>query len=343
MPASCLAPQTPPVAIAAPPPQPWLGLARRFLALALRNDYLSSGRGHQQSRQVLKERRTGRGRPGKAAAAAGPCADAEQAYLSDVARRHRLTSSEEYGLAQRMRGGDAHARHALIEANLGLVVMFARRYQRPGVPLLDLIAEGNIGLIAATKRFDPEMGYRFSTYAKWSVRQAMQQALPGLVGVVRLPARQTAHRTDLGTAAGDAEAGPSELDASGEPPAGAPTWVTSADGPDASQGRAVTACAAGVEETLDTLTIPEDQEPPQLAHTAQRVSTLARALDALCERERVIVSERFALGSDKVTTLDELSQRFGVSVERIRQIESAALRKLAQTLRDAGQSAQTLL
>ena len=88
--------------------------------------------------------------------------DSELRYLSEVAARPRLTSREEYGLVIRMHAGDTHAHDALIEANLGLVVMFARKYQRPGVPMLDLVAEGNFGLLTAAKRFDPELGCRFA-------------------------------------------------------------------------------------------------------------------------------------------------------------------------------------
>lgn len=318
---------------------PRLALAQRFLEMALRCDYLSNGRGHRQSRRILEDRRRRLVPQQKLRTKAGASADAEQAYLLDLARRERLTSSEEYLMAKRMRAGDVQAQHALIEANLGLVVMFARRYQRPGIALLDLIAEGNIGLMHATKRFDPDLGYRFSTYAKWSIRQAMQLALPGLIGVVRLPARHVLRRSESLPSEGDTPEAISERDVS------ACDVETAEVGgwPEIERQPRLGVLSVGLDEGPEALTIPEEQEPPQLTQSMQLRQQLSLALAELSDRERAIVSERFALVEDRATTLDELARRYGVSIERIRQIEAGGLRKLERVLRNAGQTAQSLL
>ena len=114
--------------------------------------------------------------------------DIERKYLDEIFSLPRLSAADELVLVRQMKAGDRAAFDTLIKSNLGLVVLIARRFRRSGVSLLDLIAEGNIGLMGAAKGFDPERGFRFATYAKWSVVHAIQAALPGLVGVVRLPA-----------------------------------------------------------------------------------------------------------------------------------------------------------
>lgn len=332
-----------------PPREFALALAQRFLGLALCNDYLSSGRGHQQSRRVVGERamqrRTApafRSKP----ATVGERTDPELRYLAEVAAQLRLTSCEEYGLARRMKTGDRRAHDALIEANLGLVVMFARRFQRPGVPMLDLIAEGNIGLIAAARRFDPERGYRFATYAKWWVLQAIQQALPRLVGVVRIPA---SHARRPAAQAPDDEthpmAGGDEPDTTSAIAADAESFpdAQAADENEAGRRFGRTGVELSDAEMLERIAIPAEREPPGETMAAQRIAVLQRALDALPERDRVVLTERYALRSDTAVTLEALSARFGVSIERIRQIENAAVKKLGAALAEAGESADTLL
>src|SRR5581483_8794133 len=139
-----------------------LELAHLCISGALQFDYLSSGVGHRESTPVAKlQARI----PGKTAGQARG-RDIVRQYLADIAAPKRLSSSEEYCLAVSARNGDADARRRLIEHQLGLVVMLARRYRQRGLPLLDLIEEGNIGLMTAIEKFDPERGCRFSTYAK---------------------------------------------------------------------------------------------------------------------------------------------------------------------------------
>jgi RNA polymerase sigma factor (sigma-70 family) len=339
-------------------------IAQRYLGLALSFDYLSNGQGHQQTRRTVGDRMMRRGAalataPAAAQARSRPAAgcnfaDSQERYLWEVACKPRLTSSEEYSLAIRMKAGDCAARDALLEANLGLVVMFARRCQRPGVPMLDLIAEGNMGLLTAARRFDPELGYRFATYAKWWIRRAIQVALPKLAGVVRVPAGvHAARRAASGLAAArpdsvQPESDPSDIDFDDDRSAltaspllhAAPTSDDAAHSP---RPCGVFDFELSDVQALDALAIPTEDEPPQAAMATQRMAAVWRALDSLSERDRIVICERYALVNDRACTLDELSKRFNVSIERIRQIENAAVKKLAKALKQVGASADTLL
>lgn len=344
--------------------------------MTLRFDYLSGRRGLQASRPVVQERiatsqrsASRAGQPNGLAPSHGErerqaLDDAERHYLGAIAAKPRLTSREEYCLVVRMRSGSRQAHTALVEANLGLVVMFARRYQRPGVPLLDLVAEGNLGLLRATRSFDPERGYRFGTYAKWWVMQSMRQAMPKLAGVVRIPlsqanaartAAQAARRSNTGLVAG-----PGWVD---DGPAGGLDDCTVAEGASdaATLHRADTdtqttaprdgAVVEGHEDwhetndadVLESIAGDPEREPPAVVMAGQRRRLLSSALETLCERERIVVSARFALVGDRPSTLDELATRLQVSIERVRQIENQAVKNLAKVFRRAGQSVDSLL
>lgn len=345
-----------------------LPMALRCLGLALRYDYLSDGSGHQHSRRVIRERSLKSRISGpysqepeteskkKTRLKNTGCVDIERRYLADIAAIPRLTSSEEYSLVLRMRakGSDSRKAHdELISANLGLVVMFAYRYRRTGLPLLDLIAEGNIGLIKAAVRFNPELGYRFATYAKWWVRQSIQLALPNLIGVVRMPVSPNGGTTlrSIKLARGleecseflsaetslkdddvltevcslDAELRQAQLETCGQ-------VVGTVFGDEASNT-----------ETIELLAIAQDAEPPGAAMAAQRTQVLKEALATLSERESKIIAGRFALFDDHVCTLQELSQQFGISIERVRQIANLAVKKLAKAFDKAGITAETIL
>ena len=329
-----------------------LRLAHRLLCRSISGDYLSNGRGHRQSRRVVADRQSRQKM--LTSLAASPAAhgkwdrlprrgsgDIEFLYTTYVTERPRLTSREEYRLAARMKGGDVRARDTLIESNLGLVVMLARRYQRPGVPLLDLIAEGNFGLLTAADRFDPERGNRFSTYAKWWVLRAMKLALPTLIGVVRQPVSKlrlnaAADLDDLddldecGLPQGFEEAGP-EADAVPRPEALVPI----------SAGLAFNAPVPSAEEVLNGICGAEEQEPPQELMARQRSTKLRLALDSLSERDRTVISQRYALTTDEASTLTDTAACLSVSIERVRQIEKAALKKLHFALCAAGLTADT--
>ena len=345
-----------------------LPMALQCLGLALRHDYLSNGSGHQHSRRVLRER----SKTLKFSEASGQepetkskrknrlnnagCVDTERRYLADIAAIPRLTSSEEYSLVTRMRarGSDSKKAHdQLISANLGLVVMFAYRYQRPGLPLLDLIAEGNMGLMKAAVRFDPELGYRFATYAKWWVRQSIQLALPNLIGVVRMPVSPSGKKVPRSVKLACSLQERSDF-FSAETHHEDNDVLTESCNPEAALRQAqLQICEQFVgatfigepsdAETIASLAIAQDAEPPGAAMAAQRTKVLKEALATLGERDSKIIAGRFALSDDRVCTLEELSQQFNVSIERVRQIENSALKKLAKAFDKAGVTAETLL
>lgn len=345
-----------------------LPMALQCLGLALRHDYLSNGSGHQHSRRVLRERSLKS--PSSEACGQEPetkskrknrlnnpgCADTERRYLADISAIPRLTSSEEYRLVLRMRakGSDSQKAHdRLISANLGLVVMFAYRYQRPGLPLLDLIAEGNMGLMKAAVRFDPELGYRFATYAKWWVRQSIQLGLPNLIGVVRMPVSPSGKKVSQSVKLASDPEETSDF-FSVETHREDDDVLTETCYPDAALRQAqlqtceqvVGAAFIGEHsdaETIASLAIAQEAEPPGAAMAAQRTQVLREALATLGERDSKIIAGRFGLSDDHVCTLEELSQQFDISIERVRQIESSALKKLAKAFGKAGVTAETLL
>lgn len=355
----------------------WTDVAQQCLSMTLRFDYLSGRRGLQASRPVVQERLATSQRQASCAGQPNGLApshgererqaldDAERRYLGAIAGKPRLTSREEYCLVVRMRSGSRQAHTALVEANLGLVVMFARRYQRPGVPLLDLVAEGNLGLLRATRSFDPERGYRFGTYAKWWVMQSMRQAMPKLAGVVRIPLSQAnaarvaadaARRSNTGFAAGpgrvdDGPAGGLDDGTLAEAASDAATLHRADTDTDtqttAPRDGAVVEGHEDWHETndadvLESIAIDPEREPPAVVMAGQRRRLLWSALETLCERERIVVSARFALVGDRPSTLDELATRLQVSIERVRQIENQAVKNLAKVFRRAGQSVDSL-
>lgn len=297
-------------------------VAQRFIGLALQQDYLSTGRGHHQSHRVVARAPArvhddvGQPSPRSTADNGRSFNDAEHQYLVQVAELPRLSSSDEYRLAKRMRTGDAQARNALIQANLGLVVMFARRHVRPGLPLLDLVAEGNLGLFGSADRFDPEMGFRFASYAKWFVLHRIRSAVK---------------RYNESQGAGG------ERNETEQAPAAPSEWpqIPSRDMETATLG------SLGHSEPQGEAS-EADSEPPQVTLRHQCSALLQHALETLSERDRAIVSARFALSEEEEQTLAVLAQRYSLSIERVRQIEQSGLQKMARVLKDRGVTAGAL-
>jgi RNA polymerase nonessential primary-like sigma factor len=320
-------------------------LAIACLSAALQFDYLSSGAHHRQSTAVLKTPRAPR-RPARVAqpattpaiaddahetdespwteeASPTHTADATRRYLNEAMARPRLSSSEEYRLAAQARRGDKAAAHRLAEHNLGLVVMIARRYAGGPVALLDLIQEGNIGLMTACTRFDPEMGYRLSTYAKWWIRQAIEMALMNQSSTVRVPAH--AARTLRREGDDAALAGHCLLvDASVAPV----------------QDRSEDQEAVHI---VDTLPAPLDDQPEEQVQQAKRRDRLKRALHQLSASERHVLEQRFGLRGEDPLTLQAIATPMGLSCERVRQIEGEAIAKLRALLAEEGLEPQALL
>jgi RNA polymerase nonessential primary-like sigma factor len=262
------------------------------------------------------------------ASAAG--ADIATRYLAEVATRRRLSSSEEYHLARRASEGDLPSRQHLIEHHLGLVVMIAKRYANRGMPLLDLIEEGNLGLITASTKFDPELGHRFSTYAKWWVRQQIELALMTQLRMVRLPIHLT--RSLKQAARKQKEAQRQTGDAAHAGDGLGAEMVALLDGDDR-EG----------DQLIDDLPAADDASPEALLASDQQGLQLRHMLAELSRKEQRVIEARYGLGRAEPRTLDDIAQELQLSCERIRQIEKEAVQKLRGLFDDRGIGLDTLL
>ncbi len=315
-----------------------LELAHRCIDWALQFDYLSLG-----VRRTLATRAQ---RPPARNAPPGARRDLIRQYLTEISRRKRLSSSEEYRLSRAARQGDPAARRQLIEHHLRLVVMLARRYAGRGLPQLDLIEEGNLGLMMAVERFDPEKGCRFSTYAKFWIRQSMELALMTQPGVVHLPVhvsramkrhgRQIAAgtRDNLTRPRKPAESTPSLRGQTAFPGAAGEIltreWryllydirnVRTQAERDLPTDRAL-ACLAG----------PEHDRPDWAVLRAGERQELELAMALLKPIEREVLRARFGLADDRIRTLQTIAAELSLSAERVRQIQGEAIGKLRQIL-----------
>jgi RNA polymerase primary sigma factor len=265
-------------------------------------------------------------------------------YLGEIARIPLLSREEELALARRARAGDEGAKARLIEANLRLVVQIARRYLNRGLPLADLIAEGNLGLIRAVEKFDPERGLRFSTYAAWWIRHGIVRALANQARLIRLPVHV---EMLLGRYAKEQQRLTQTL---GRPP--------SAEELAAALGLSVDQVQE-LEEirqqpvSLDTPLgtdrgrvadiVPDQSADPSAAFSAlfRDRTDLISVLDDLAANERLVLRRRFGLDGEPMT-LEAIGRQLGVTRERVRQIEAAGLRKLRSLLRARGVDAADL-
>jgi RNA polymerase nonessential primary-like sigma factor len=266
--------------------------------------------------------------------------DVTRIYLSEIGRTPLLTADEEKELARAARQGCGESRQRMISANLRLVVKIARAYINRGLPLLDLIEEGNLGLIRAVEKFDPERGFRFSTYATWWIRQSVERALMNQCRTVRLPIHVIRELTGylragrvleqrLGrqpTADEIAEALETKVDdlhrifALNEP-------TTSADEP---------AMNGSDRPLMDSLCDDEAPTPETECSDDAAHEMLDHWLELLPEQQRMVVEHRFGLHGNGRRTLEEVGQMLGVTRERVRQVQLAALGRLREISRREG-------
>ena len=283
-----------------------------------------------------RARRTAAGADGPAGSAAA-IEDTLRLYLNEINRVPLLTASEEVELAKRVEASDEAARAHLVDANLRLVVNVAKRYTSGGLPLLDLIQEGNIGLMQAVARFDWRRGYKFSTYATWWIRQAITRSLSNDSRTVRLPVHVVESlrkiRKVAPTLAGELEREPSpqELgEALGLSGDRVSEIVRAAHTPMSLDYRVG---EDGDDRLSDFVEDPDPVWPESRLMTESLRDDVNGALNILPDRERQILSLRFGLDGREPWTLDEIGDHFGITRERVRQLQVEALRKLQRSQR----------
>jgi RNA polymerase sigma factor (sigma-70 family) len=257
-------------------------------------------------------------------------------YLQEISRVKLLTAEEEQALARRVQAGDAEAQRRLVEANLRLVVKIARRYLHRGLSLLDLIEEGNVGLLHAARKFRPDRGTRFSTYATWWIRQAVVRALANQARMIRLPvhvelllSQYLKRRNVLSQRLGRPPT-IAEVAAEMGRPAAELEQLESLRQHPVSLDKPTPGDGTG--RLGDVVEDPSAARGAGLASVLRARADLASVLEDLPDRERTVVTLRFGLGGEEPLTLERIGGRLGLTRERVRQIESAALQHLRRLL-----------
>ena len=267
----------------------------------------------------------------------GNAEDPVRMYLKEIGRIPLLSSEEEIELAKRMEEGDEEAKKKLSEANLRLTVSIAKRYSGRGMQFLDLIQEGNLGLIKAVEKFDYRKGYKFSTYATWWIRQSITRAIADQARTIRIPVHmvETMNRVNRTSRRLLQEYGreptPEEIAEAMNLPVERVLEISKI-----SQEPVSLETPIGEEEDSHLGVFIQDEHIPvpadEAAHTLLR-EQLEKVMDTLSEREQKVLALRFGLEDGKPHTLEEVGREFQVTRERIRQIEAKALRKLRHPTR----------
>lgn len=294
--------------------------------------------------RISERRRAGRSRQG--AGSLGGTLDATQMYLSEIGFSPLLTAEEEVYYSRLALKGDESGRKRMIESNLRLVVKIARRYINRGLSLLDLIEEGNLGLIRAVEKFDPERGFRFSTYATWWIRQTIERAIMNQTRTIRLPIHVVKELNACLRAARELS---QKLDH--EPTAEEiAQWL---DKPVSDVERLMrlnertTSVDVPLGHDSDTTlldTIPDNNisDPAELLQNDDIRDSIMEWMGELSEKQREVVARRFGLGGYESSTLEEVGREIGLTRERVRQIQVEALKRLREILEHHGLNSEAV-
>lgn len=266
--------------------------------------------------------------------------DSVYQYIDDIAKKSLISPEEEIILAKKIGAGDTRAKNQLIEANLRLVICIARRYTHRGLALADLIEEGNIGLIRAVEKFDPKYGARFSTYATWWIRQAIERAIMNQSRLIRIPVhvikkfkryshvvkklQQSLNREPTFKEIADRLSLPiSQIEAFMQ----YDTAEISLDAPSHSETELL---------LHESLSDPNQNNPVEMLASEQLGTAIDNALEALDHRDRIILKKRYGMEKTEVVTLEEIATENSLTRERVRQIQLKSLKQVRQSLKQQG-------
>ncbi len=272
--------------------------------------------------------------------------DATQIYLSEIGYSPLLNAQEEVKYAKKALKGDREARRIMIESNLRLVVKISRRYINRGLPLLDLIEEGNLGLMRSVEKFDPNRGFRFSTYATWWIRQTIERAIMNQTRTIRLPihvlkelnvylraARQLTQKLDREPSTEDIAEMLHKPVEDVEKVMSFNDRVSSIDSPIGNDEN---------KSLIDTIADENSVNPAQLLTDESLLEQMDRMLDRLTDNQREVIERRFGLRGFEKGTLEEVGREIELTRERVRQIQVEALKALRVLLEDEGLSHEDL-